>query len=159
MNRLLSSHFLFFWCHNEGSVLYRSHIQHFVRLGLNYSAALSRAPIGKAYVQDVCLHRGRDIWNSLVKEDAHVYLCGRTDMAKGVRESLIRIGCMQGQSNEEAVSMIDGLKMSGRWHEDTWMIPYPLRSQTSVAPSSEESILNSLERPKKKQKTHIQVLL
>lgn len=77
----------------------------------------------KLYVQDQVFKQRNLIYWWLMKENAHVYVCGDARMADGVRRSLIKMFEFEGQLNElDAQDAFDDLRDQARYHEDIYGI-------------------------------------
>ncbi|XP_062619237.1 nitric oxide synthase 1-like isoform X1 [Saccostrea cucullata] len=94
-------------CAKEG-VLYEVHV------------ALSREPgKKKEYVQDLLKKNSQQVFNSIMKEGGHFYVCGDVGMASDVTTTLAKIIQEHGKmAAEKAQSYLLKLKESNRFHED-----------------------------------------
>lgn len=75
----------------------------------------------KAYVQDRVLARRDDVLKLLLEEQASWYICGRIQLATGVKSVVKQIlSETQGWTAERSEEYIEELKRSGRLKEDVW---------------------------------------
>ncbi|KAK2021202.1 riboflavin synthase domain-like protein [Colletotrichum zoysiae] len=97
IGRVVGPMLLFFGCQSQSDCLFLDEIH----------TAFSRP---KAYVQDKLFEHRQSVIKTLLEEDASLYVCGSTSMAKGIREVLL----------ETAEHWRQERKKSSRWHEDVW---------------------------------------
>ena len=77
----------------------------------------------KSYVQDEVFKQRTLIYWLLMKENAHIYVCGDALMADGVRRSLLKMYESEGRLTElEAQDAFDDLRDEARYHEDIYGI-------------------------------------
>jgi sulfite reductase alpha subunit-like flavoprotein len=80
---------------------------------------LSREESKKVYVQDLLSEHAAELKRLVLKEKAHVYVCGDASrMAKDVFKTFA--GLIDGQCGESGVEYLRDMKASGRWSEDVW---------------------------------------
>ena len=77
------------------------------------------------YVQDQ-VFKQRTLLNWLIsKESAHIFVCGHSMMADGVKKAFIRMFESEGKMNgSEAQNYITLLHNEGRYHEDVFGIKH-----------------------------------
>ncbi|CAH1105275.1 unnamed protein product [Psylliodes chrysocephalus] len=117
---------LFFGCRTKDVDLYSEEKEEMKNKGVldKVFLALSRErDIPKTYVQTLALQEGYEIFQLLVKEKGHFYVCGDCTMAEHVHQTLQNIirkhGCM---SESEVQSYMLSLRDENRYHEDIFGI-------------------------------------
>lgn len=116
---------LFFGARDESEYLYREEIEAFVngvlKDELTVVLAFSRTGKGKVYVQDRVLEQKERVGKLILEEDAAVFLCGSSSMA---REVGLRVGeCVKqikDWSDVELKAWSERQKKTKRWQEDVW---------------------------------------
>ena len=130
MGRDVGRSLLFFGCRSEGDdFIYADDFREAASvLGADRFAlvtAFSRphtaAGFSKAYVQDRVRERAGEVCELLVRGDAHFYVCGSADMARGVTDVLggelrRRFGWDEGRLGE----WMERQKRARRWQADVW---------------------------------------
>lgn len=123
---------LFFGCRStQVDQLYQREIESLLGNGIlsEVFLALTREEgVKKRYVQDV-LFKQRVLVYGMLKEGAHVYVCGDAIMAQGVRSSFMRVFESEGRMDKtSAQDAIDDLRDEQRYHEDVFGILHPTQS-------------------------------
>eukprot|EP01065_Artemidia_motanka_P018389 TRINITY_DN21701_c1_g1_i1.p1 TRINITY_DN21701_c1_g1~~TRINITY_DN21701_c1_g1_i1.p1 ORF type:complete len:1023 (+),score=335.00 TRINITY_DN21701_c1_g1_i1:390-3071(+) len=119
--------------------LYTDELQRMRADGLWWVPVLSREAgegVPRAYVQHAMLRASRDVWEAVRPGgSATVMLCGRLDMAVGVRKSLMEVARTQGgMAEEEAASWLESLTRSGRLLSDVWEVTPSAAPQPALEP-------------------------
>ena len=103
--------------------LYQSEIQNWKDTGLltRVNVAFSRDTVEKVYVQHKMKKNGKEFYN-WINEGANIYICGaKAPMSEDVEKSILEIISEHGnKSGEEAESLLNELKESGRYHKDVY---------------------------------------
>lgn len=117
---------LFFGCRLQCLDLYEDEKAEMVREGVldQVFLALSREPkIRKTYVQDLMLGESRALFNFIVRESGHFYVCGDCTMAEHVNRTLKLIIQEQGgMSSQQAETYMLKMRDENRYHEDIFGI-------------------------------------
>jgi cytochrome P450/NADPH-cytochrome P450 reductase len=120
---------LFFGCRNEKDYLYRSELE---SASIELHVAFSRPDTGDGssqnnsktpqYVQDLLWENRDRVWQLLLEEGAHIYVCGDgRHMAKDVDATLCRIAVESGNMNEnDAIAYFEQLQKNGGYLQDVW---------------------------------------
>ena len=117
---------LYFGCRAPNDLLYEDELRLAeARLGgvLRTVTAYSRARNGvqRAYVQDKLKAERELVGRLLVDDDASLYICGSTRMARGVRDVVGEILCQRvGWSDTQFRNFEASQRRSKRWQEDVW---------------------------------------
>ncbi|KAK2011850.1 riboflavin synthase domain-like protein [Colletotrichum eremochloae] len=133
VGRAVGPMLLFFGCQSQSDCLFLDEFsglasRHASQFELRIHTAFSQ-PVAcdsepqrqKAYVQAKLFEHRQVVIKSLLEEDASLYVCGSTTMAKGVREVLLQTAMSVRQwSRSEAEQWRQERKKSSRWHEDVW---------------------------------------
>ncbi|XP_068235236.1 nitric oxide synthase, salivary gland-like [Palaemon carinicauda] len=113
---------LYYGCQTRATDLYAEEKAAMCRAKVLKEAylALSRdSRMPKAYVQDLLLLNGKEVYKQLVQKSGHVYICGSESMADGVSESLLSIVQDHGRKTVgQAKNLIQKMKDEHRYHED-----------------------------------------
>ncbi|XP_034942004.1 nitric oxide synthase, salivary gland [Chelonus insularis] len=119
---------LFFGCRQNGLDLYRQEKQEMLELGVldKVFIALSREKgLKKTYVQDLILSEAQQIYNMLIYENGHFYVCGDCTMAEDVYQTLKLIIQTHGQmSDKEVEAYMLSMRDQNRYHEDIFGITF-----------------------------------
>ncbi|KAK0160391.1 hypothetical protein PV328_007803 [Microctonus aethiopoides] len=119
---------LFFGCRQKNLDLYRQEKQEMLEAGVlkKVFLALSREPeVKKTYVQELILAEAAQIYNMLIRERGHFYVCGDCTMAEDVYQTLKHIIGIHGQmSNKEVEAYMLSLRDQNRYHEDIFGITF-----------------------------------
>lgn len=79
----------------------------------------------KKYVQDLLKEDSIKICDLILKDDAHVFVCGGAAMADDVRKTLQNLLADRlDMSLEGALEFMRKLRSSGRYHEDIFSVPH-----------------------------------
>ncbi|XP_011496043.1 PREDICTED: nitric oxide synthase, salivary gland [Ceratosolen solmsi marchali] len=117
---------LFFGCRLKELDLYRDEKDKMIKeYVLNKEfLALSREPgIKRTYVQDWIHLESINIYNMLVHQKGHLYVCGDCTMAEGIYQSLKQIIKIHGKMlDEEIETYMLSLRDENRFHEDIFGI-------------------------------------
>ncbi|KAK1565897.1 uncharacterized protein LY79DRAFT_585157 [Colletotrichum navitas] len=133
IGRAVGPMLLFFGCQNQSDCLFFDEFaelasKHASQFPLRIYTAFSR-PVScdsgpleqKAYVQDKLFDHRQSVMKNMLEEDAALYVCGSTTMAKGVREVLLQTAMSMRQwSSSEAEQWRQERKKASRWQEDVW---------------------------------------
>ena len=118
---------LFFGCRRrDGDYLYGDEWEaRAARGGLLLHTAFSREDPGgaKTYVTHRIREAGREVWEMLAREGAHVFVSGSsTRMPEDVHEEFVRIAETHGGvgGREEAVRWVKALEAEGRYTVESW---------------------------------------
>jgi NADPH-ferrihemoprotein reductase len=106
---------LFFGCRRrDEDFLYQDELEKALEDGVlsELITAFSREQERKVYVQDKLRERGAEVAELLLKQGAHLYVCGSTSMGKSIQEELIK--ALGSQDH------LDRLKKEGRIVEELW---------------------------------------
>lgn len=126
MGKVIGSIILFFGARDESEYLYRDELDALVtgvlKDELTIGTAFSRVPgQKKTYVQDKVLEYKERVCKLILEEDAVVFLCGSSSMA---REVGLRIGDCVKQvktwTDLELKAWSERQKKTKRWQEDVW---------------------------------------
>ncbi|XP_003698873.1 nitric oxide synthase, salivary gland [Apis florea] len=117
---------LFFGCRQRNLDLYRQEKEEMVELGVldKIFLALSREPgFKKTYVQDLIQAEASQIYDMLVYEGGHFYVCGDCTMAEDVYQTLKHIIQTHGEMTDKQVeAYMLSLRDENRYHEDIFGI-------------------------------------
>uniref|UniRef100_A0A1B0CIF3 nitric-oxide synthase (NADPH) n=1 Tax=Lutzomyia longipalpis TaxID=7200 RepID=A0A1B0CIF3_LUTLO len=117
---------LLFGCRNSSVDLYRDEKEEMVKKKVidRVFLALSREKnVPKTYVQDIALKEADSIYQLLVVEQGHVYVCGDVTMAEHVYQTLRTIiARKEVKSDSEAEKFMLQLRDENRYHEDIFGI-------------------------------------
>ncbi|KAB0794374.1 hypothetical protein PPYR_11213 [Photinus pyralis] len=117
---------LFFGCRQRGLDLYREEKADMVKCGVldRVFLALSREPnVKKTYVQDLALEVADEIYQIMVIEKGHFYVCGDCTMAEHVYQTLKTIIQQYGgKTDSQAEAYMLTLRDENRYHEDIFGI-------------------------------------
>ncbi|XP_055389381.1 nitric oxide synthase isoform X2 [Condylostylus longicornis] len=117
---------LFFGCRLRSLDLYREEKEEMKSLGVlnRVFLALSReADVPKTYVQDLAARESDDLYNLIVTEKGHIYVCGDVTMAEHVYQTIRKIIAMKEQRPESDVEkFLLSLRDENRYHEDIFGI-------------------------------------
>lgn len=117
---------LFFGARDESEYLYREEMEAFdagsLKGELMIVTAFSRVSgQAKVYVQDRIMEQKDRVYELIIEEDAAVFLCGSSSMA---REVGLRIGetvkIKMGWNDAELKAWSEQQKKTKRWQEDVW---------------------------------------
>ncbi|KAH7014235.1 uncharacterized protein B0I36DRAFT_425751 [Microdochium trichocladiopsis] len=118
---------LFFGCQNQADCLFYDELTelaatHASRFELQLYTAFSRQPSAKTkYVQDQLFEHRQSVMKYLIEDDAGLYICGATAMAKEVRKVLLEAAMVMKQwTSSEAEQWRQGRRKAKRWNEDVW---------------------------------------
>ena len=76
---------------------------------------------GQLYVQDQVFKQRALLHWLITNESAHIYVCGHSMMADGVKKAFSRMFESEGKmSGTEAQNYISSLHNEGRYHEDVF---------------------------------------
>ncbi|KAL3867553.1 hypothetical protein ACJMK2_040440 [Sinanodonta woodiana] len=94
------------------------------------------------YVQDYLIQNSTEVYNIMVREGGHFYVCGDAEMAKDVTSTLEKILQKEGNMRvEDATNFILKLKDSNQFHEDIfWNDFKELRGNRQDRLASEEAL-------------------
>ncbi|KAK3576127.1 hypothetical protein CHS0354_043096 [Potamilus streckersoni] len=117
------SMYLYFGCRrSQVDDIYRDELQTAKEEGVltNVYTALSREPDKpKMYVQDYLHLNLSDVYNSILRDGGHIYVCGDVKMASDVTSTLETIFQEEGKmSAQDAKNFVQKLRDSNRFHED-----------------------------------------
>ncbi|KAL3869039.1 hypothetical protein ACJMK2_041766 [Sinanodonta woodiana] len=102
--------------------IYRKDLQTAKEEGVltNVYTVYSREPgKPKMYVQDYLIRNGSDVYNSIVLEGGHIYVCGEAKMAEDITSALEKIFEKEGNMPaQDAKNFILKLRYSNQYHED-----------------------------------------
>ncbi|XP_008546993.1 nitric oxide synthase, salivary gland [Microplitis demolitor] len=119
---------LFFGCRQKNINLYCEEKREMMEAGVldKVFLALSREQeIKKTYVQDLIQAEALQIFNMLVHENGHFYVCGDCTMAEDVYQTLKQIIQTNGQmSDKEVEAYMLSLRDQNRYHEDIFGITF-----------------------------------
>ncbi|XP_043272207.1 nitric oxide synthase, salivary gland [Venturia canescens] len=119
---------LFFGCRQRNLDLYRQEKKEMLETGVldKVFLALSREPgITKTYVQHLIQAEASQIYNMLVHEQGHFYVCGDCTMAEDVYQTLKQIIQTHGQMlDREVEAYMLSLRDENRYHEDIFGITF-----------------------------------
>ncbi|ESO82408.1 hypothetical protein LOTGIDRAFT_197993 [Lottia gigantea] len=92
----------------------------------NFHVALSREPNQpKTYVQDCLIANSETIYQSIVKDGGHFYVCGDVSMAQNVTNTLDTIlQTCGGMKSDESKNFILKLRDANRFHEDIFGVTF-----------------------------------
>nr|AJA40861.1 nitric oxide synthase egg isoform [Philanthus triangulum] len=117
---------LFFGCRQRNLDLYRQEKEEMVETGVldKVFLALSREPgLKKTYVQDLIQAEAPQIYDMLVYERGHFYVCGDCTMAEDVYQTLKQIIQTHGEMTDKQVeAYMLSLRDENRYHEDIFGI-------------------------------------
>ncbi|XP_043519270.1 nitric oxide synthase, salivary gland isoform X1 [Frieseomelitta varia] len=117
---------LFFGCRQRNLDLYRQEKEEMVKAGVldKVFLALSREPgLKKTYVQDLIQAEASQIYDMLVYEGGHFYVCGDCTMAEDVYQTLKHIIQTHGEMTDKQVeAYMLSLRDENRYHEDIFGI-------------------------------------
>ncbi|CAK9823130.1 Nitric oxide synthase, salivary gland [Anthophora retusa] len=117
---------LFFGCRQKTLDLYRQEKEEMVKAGVldKVFLALSREPgLKKTYVQDLIQAEAPQIYDMLVYEGGHFYVCGDCTMAEDVYQTLKHIIQSHGEMTDKQVEeYMLSLRDENRYHEDIFGI-------------------------------------
>ncbi|XP_076549445.1 nitric oxide synthase isoform X3 [Osmia lignaria lignaria] len=117
---------LFFGCRNTNLDLYRQEKEEMVKSEVldKVFLALSREPgLKKTYVQDLIQAEAPQIYDMLVYEQGHFYVCGDCTMAEDVYQTLKHIIQTHGEMTDKQVeAYMLSLRDENRYHEDIFGI-------------------------------------
>lgn len=119
---------LFFGCRKKNLDLYRKEKQEMMEAGVldQVFLALSReSQVKKTYVQDLIQAEASQIYNMLVYEHGHFYVCGDCTMAEDVYQTLKQIIQIRGQmTDKEVEAYMLTMRDQNRYHEDIFGITF-----------------------------------
>lgn len=115
--------FLYFGCRNSKvDDIYKEELQQMKNEGVlkDVYTALSREPdTPKTYVQNILKKNAEDVYNCIVKQNGHFYVCGDVKMASDVTATLEKILASEGNMTiQDAKNFIMKLRDCNRFHED-----------------------------------------
>uniref|UniRef100_A0A1B0DDL2 nitric-oxide synthase (NADPH) n=1 Tax=Phlebotomus papatasi TaxID=29031 RepID=A0A1B0DDL2_PHLPP len=117
---------LLFGCRTSSLDLYRTEKEELVQKNVlnRVFLALSRDSIvPKTYVQDIALQEADAIYNLLVVEKGHVFVCGDVTMAEHVYQTLRKIiSAKESKYESDAEKFMLQLRDENRYHEDIFGI-------------------------------------
>ncbi|XP_017880719.1 nitric oxide synthase, salivary gland [Ceratina calcarata] len=117
---------LFFGCRQKTLDLYRQEKEEMMKSGVldKVFLALSREPgLKKTYVQDLIQAEASKIYDMLVYEGGHFYVCGDCTMAEDVYQTLKHIIQTHGEMTDKQVeAYMLSLRDETRYHEDIFGI-------------------------------------
>ncbi|XP_015431485.1 PREDICTED: nitric oxide synthase, salivary gland [Dufourea novaeangliae] len=117
---------LFFGCRQKNLDLYRQEKEEMIKAGVldKVFLALSREPgLKKTYVQDLIQAEAPQIYDMLVYERGHFYVCGDCTMAEDVYQTLKQIIQTHGEMTDKQVeAYMLSLRDENRYHEDIFGI-------------------------------------
>ncbi|KAK9297866.1 hypothetical protein QLX08_008617 [Tetragonisca angustula] len=117
---------LFFGCRQRNLDLYRQEKEEMVKAGVldKVFLALSREPgLKKTYVQDLIQAEASQIYDMLIYEGGHFYVCGDCTMAEDVYQTLKHIIQTHGEMTDKQVeAYMLSLRDENRYHEDIFGI-------------------------------------
>ncbi|XP_076182998.1 nitric oxide synthase isoform X1 [Ptiloglossa arizonensis] len=117
---------LFFGCRQRNLDLYRQEKEEMIKAGVldKVFLALSREPgLKKTYVQDLIQAEAPQIYDMLVYERGHFYVCGDCTMAEDVYQTLKQIIQTHGEMTDKQVeAYMLSLRDENRYHEDIFGI-------------------------------------
>lgn len=115
---------LFFGCQNKSMDIYAEEKEDMKRddVLIKTFLALSREPtIPKTYVQDHLLNAGEEVYQQIVKEKGHIYVCGSFAMGECIHQELKSLVKEYGNlSSEKADEFMVKIKEENRYHEDLY---------------------------------------
>ncbi|XP_015598208.1 nitric oxide synthase, salivary gland [Cephus cinctus] len=125
-NQRFGKIWLFFGCRQKDLDLYREEKIEMMEAGVldKVFLALSREPgLRKTYVQDLIQAESSQIYNMIVHEHGHFYVCGDCTMAEDVYQTLKQIIQSHGQlTDKEVEAYMLSLRDETRYHEDIFGI-------------------------------------
>lgn len=87
----------------------------------NLRLAFSREQAKKVYVQDLLAQHGKETWDKVANHNAHIYVCGATDMGRAIREAVVQIAQdVGGLSQVDAVAYLQDMQKNGRYIQELW---------------------------------------
>ncbi|XP_066586894.1 nitric oxide synthase, salivary gland [Prorops nasuta] len=117
---------LFFGCRQRNLDLYRQEKREMLENGVldKVFLALSREPgLKKTYVQDLIQAEAAQIYDMLVFQQGHFYVCGDCTMAEDVYQTLKQIIQTHGKKTDKEVeAYMFSLRDENRYHEDIFGI-------------------------------------
>ncbi|KXJ89308.1 hypothetical protein Micbo1qcDRAFT_149854 [Microdochium bolleyi] len=121
---------LFFGCQGQSDCLFYDELTHMAtatqqaspRFDLRLHTAFSQQPSsGARYVQDRLAEHRQDVMKYLFEDDAGLYICGATAMAKEVTRVLLDTAMTMRQwSGSQAEQWRQERRKARRWNEDVW---------------------------------------
>lgn len=122
-------------CRHQGVELYRDETQFMVKQGVltQVHTAYSRIPgRPKRYVQHVLREKANKVYEEIVEQRGHFYVCGDVSMAEDVNQTLRCIIQEKGKLDLLAVdNEIKRLQEENRYHEDIFGITLKTAEVTS----------------------------
>ncbi|XP_033126767.1 nitric oxide synthase, brain-like [Anneissia japonica] len=114
---------LFFGCrHPDIDYIYKDELLALLLSGVldSVHVAFSQKDNGrKRHVQRELREQSLTVYKKLIEKGGHVYVCGGTNMARGVRQTLLDILQIHGRmSTKKAEEILQWLKDENRYHED-----------------------------------------
>ncbi|KAJ5116579.1 hypothetical protein N7456_000927 [Penicillium angulare] len=117
MGKAIGPMTLFFGCRSRDDLLYGKLWEEATSLGLlktHFAFSTHLLDGQKVYIQDLLMQgNGSGVEDLISKQQGIVYICGSSNMARGVKEALDKI--LNGESSATQ------LKERGRLHEDVWV--------------------------------------
>ncbi|XP_076253398.1 nitric oxide synthase isoform X1 [Rhynchophorus ferrugineus] len=117
---------LFFGCRTKEMDLYKEEKEKMIKekvLDRVFLALSRETNIKKTYVQNLALEESAEIYNLLVIQEGHFYVCGDCTMAEHVHQTLKQIIKKYGNMSEDEVeSFMLSLRDQNRYHEDIFGI-------------------------------------
>jgi len=116
---------LFFGCRNKTEdFIYQDEFDSYKHSGAvsNYHIAFSRMTPGKkVYVQHLMQEQGDIIWDWISNKEAHVYVCGATQMGKDVHHTIVSMAESRGKMTDvQAKEYVARMSTDGRLVQELW---------------------------------------
>jgi len=115
---------LFMGAPKSANLLYEEDLQRYIADNpdnFKYTKAISREQQntkgGRMYIQDRVLESANELFNMIVDEKTHIYLCGLKGMEPGIDEAMTKAAEEKGLNWSE---LRPQLKKAGRWHVETY---------------------------------------
>ncbi|XP_037910457.1 nitric oxide synthase isoform X2 [Hermetia illucens] len=125
-NKRMPKVWLFFGCRTKELDLYREEKDNMVKVGIldRVFLALSREKdIPKTYVQDLAVRESEALYEIVVLEKGHVYVCGDVTMAEHVYQTIRKIiAKKEDKSEAEVEKYMLSMRDENRYHEDIFGI-------------------------------------
>lgn len=119
-----------------------------------YTALSRESDQPKAYVQNILNKNSRDVYQTIVKEGGHFYVCGDVKMASDVTATLEKIIMTEGMmTTQDAKNYILKLRDGDRFHEDIFGVTLRSSEVTDRARDQAKKAWNFINAAGKASKT------
>lgn len=108
--------------HFTDDFLYQVEWQRYAKEGIltKIDLAWSRDQAGKIYVQDRVRENGAELWR-WITHGAHIYVCGKANMARDVEQALVTVVAQHGGMNlDQADEFLSELRLERRYQRDVY---------------------------------------